>query len=186
MGTYWPRYSYKIKISDKKLVNLYVKKKLNFKEISEITGIATSTIRRRCIKNGVTPRKGDTMSDITLKRYKERPHRIGWKMSEEQKTKLSKIFKKIRGKTAKGWSLKPSGYIEITRGRNKNKVIHRVIMEKHLKRKLLKNEVVHHIDGNKKNNDIQNLQVMDRKEHNRLHAIENNSKRKRCKKGRYV
>ena len=46
---------------------------------------------------------------------------------------------------------------------------HRVIIENHLKRILNTNEVVHHIDGNKDNNDISNLKVMEYKEHVRLH-----------------
>ena len=46
---------------------------------------------------------------------------------------------------------------------------HRYIMEQLLERKLKPNEIVHHIDGNKENNDINNLQVMTRGEHSKLH-----------------
>ena len=42
---------------------------------------------------------------------------------------------------------------------------HRVVMENHLGRLLDKNEVVHHKDGNKKNNNIENLEVLDSREH---------------------
>lgn len=51
------------------------------------------------------------------------------------------------------------------------KPLHRVLMEEKLGRKLTANEVVHHIDGNKHNNDINNLMVMDRIEHNKLHNV---------------
>ena len=34
---------------------------------------------------------------------------------------------------------------------------HRLVMQKHLRRRLFPQEVVHHIDGNKENNDIHNL-----------------------------
>jgi hypothetical protein len=47
---------------------------------------------------------------------------------------------------------------------------HRVVMENHLGRLLTKGEVVHHKDGNKHNNNVDNLEVMDKQEHNRLHA----------------
>lgn len=47
---------------------------------------------------------------------------------------------------------------------------HRYIMENHLGRKLRKNELIHHIDGNPKNNDINNLQVMSWRNHALLHA----------------
>lgn len=48
---------------------------------------------------------------------------------------------------------------------------HRNLMEKHLGKKLGDNEVVHHIDGDKNNNDINNLKVMSRKEHAQLHLM---------------
>jgi len=47
--------------------------------------------------------------------------------------------------------------------------LHRVIAEQRLGRKLKPNEVVHHIDGDKLNNDPDNLCVMTRGEHARLH-----------------
>jgi hypothetical protein len=47
---------------------------------------------------------------------------------------------------------------------------HRVIAENMIGRELLSDEVVHHIDCNKHNNDESNLMVMKRTEHSRLHA----------------
>lgn len=49
----------------------------------------------------------------------------------------------------------------------------RVIMENFLGRKLLPEEEVHHKDGNPLNNKIDNLEVMTRAEHLRIHAEEN-------------
>ena len=49
---------------------------------------------------------------------------------------------------------------------------HRIIMENYIGRLLTKEEVVHHIDGNGHNNTIENLQLLDRIEHNLLHGKE--------------
>lgn len=47
---------------------------------------------------------------------------------------------------------------------------HVLVMEQSLGRALEKGEVVHHIDGDKRNNRLQNLQLMSVDEHNACHA----------------
>jgi hypothetical protein len=49
---------------------------------------------------------------------------------------------------------------------------HRAVAEQMLGRKLLPNEVVHHKDRNRRNNDPTNLQVMTAAAHAWLHALE--------------
>lgn len=49
---------------------------------------------------------------------------------------------------------------------------HRVVAEQKIGRPLRSDEHVHHIDGNKHNNHPDNLEVMTRSEHLRLHALE--------------
>lgn len=46
---------------------------------------------------------------------------------------------------------------------------HRLIMERFLKRKLKPNEYVHHINQNKLDNRIENLQILSPEEHTKLH-----------------
>ena len=47
---------------------------------------------------------------------------------------------------------------------------HRIVMENHLCRLLNSNEIVHHKDGNKKNNHISNLEIMTNSEHSKMHS----------------
>ena len=68
-----------------------------------------------------------------------------------------------------GW-VNSNGYHRIAvNGRHTYK--HKIIMEKHLGRKLRKNEVVHHINKNKLDNRIENLKVMTILEHQRIHHL---------------
>ena len=55
---------------------------------------------------------------------------------------------------------------------------HRVVMEEKLGRSLLSGEIVHHIDGNKRNNHPDNLTVMTQSEHARLHYEQGDFRRK--------
>ena len=62
----------------------------------------------------------------------------------------------------------PSGYVYI-QGPRGPVLEHRVLMERKLGRKLSADEQVHHVNGVRNDNRLENLELIDRDEHTRLH-----------------
>lgn len=84
-----------------------------------------------------------------------------------------KMIKKLGIKSEwKYISLANQGYLVDISDRNNKILLHRKVMEQHLGRKLRSDEIVHHIDGDKLNNDISNLQLTNRSEHINMHREE--------------
>lgn len=61
------------------------------------------------------------------------------------------------------------GYRRVTVSSYRRVREHRAVMEKYLGRKLLRNEHVHHKDGDRTNNKIENLEILTANEHSRHH-----------------
>jgi hypothetical protein len=149
---------------------MYEDEKKSLPDISKMIGVTISTIRLRLIECGVTLRS--TAEAIRLHPEKLGSGNRGKKRVITEEWKENQRIAAIRrweGK-AKGISLKPSGYYEITRGENKGRLLHDVIMEIHIGRRLEKNEVVHHKNGIRTDNEITNLLLMTRGGHCSHHA----------------
>ena len=93
---------------------------------------------------------------------------------KHSKETIEKRNKKISGKNNYNWkggkSKNLAGYIVVNRTKEYE---HRIIVEKYLKRKLTSDEQVHHLNGIKDDNRINNLVVVDKKDHARKHFVKN-------------
>lgn len=96
-------------------------------------------------------------------------HWKGKKMSDESKRKMSKNHADVSGEKNGRWNggrrIDKDGYVLIWCKEHPYADYHgyvrehRLVMEKYLGRYLTKNEVVHHVDKNKRNNSVENLKV---------------------------
>lgn len=151
------------KINFDTYMQLVYQKQLPFKEVAEIINVSVSSLidfrRRHNLPprgwaNGIPPRKDSKMCKDLIK-------------------KLSNLARKRTGEKNPYWKggqyINSQGYKMIRIKTNNYIREHRYIMEQFLKRSLERTEVVHHKNGNKIDNRIENLQILTRKEHLRLH-----------------
>ena len=154
-------------------------------------GLPKNGVNKGWFKRGIIPfvvfkkgnvpwNKGKTGYKVKPSQIKNNKIKLAWKMGKFKNAgeKISKKLKDIqrpyssneKNPNWKGgrWKEK-NGYIVCNIGINKKEREHRIIMGNFLGRKLTKNEFVHHIDGDKSNNDIDNLYLCSNSQHFKIY-----------------
>lgn len=77
-----------------------------------------------------------------------------------------------------GKHITEEGYVKVCIGKKKYRYEHRLVMEEKLGRKLDFNETVHHKNHNRQDNRSENLEILSRSEHGRLHFLKYHHQKK--------
>lgn len=155
-------------------------------DVADALGTNYSRARKHLLAAGVvlrTKAAGTRLAGpklAALRRGKKRTFTAAWRKN------ISVARQRHANKHALGVSLKPSGYLEFTRGPNKGRAVHVVVLEEHIGRPLADDEVVHHIDGDRLHNDVSNLLLMTRAAHSAHHGRELHARRRRAPNGRFA
>lgn len=158
---------------------------MSIPEVHKETGIPLSTLRFRFKRAGILRSRSEGVK-AAHKNGKIKYVGNSNPRSINTKNKMREAKLKLSDEKAIGFSFKPNGYMEFTKGPFKGRSVHCVVMEKIIGRKLHKNEIVHHKDGNRSNNHPDNLELKTRSKHARDHRLKDTHKRKRNDKGQFI
>ena len=175
----------KIHIDESELLELYVHKEMSIPQVSLLIKVTKSTVRLRLIEMGILRSHSDAIRLAAKKGRLSSGRGRQRLISPEWRNNIRLARLAYAEKNARGFSIKSNGYVEYTRGPNKGRSFHVVAIENLIGRKIHPDEVVHHKDHDKQNNDLSNLELMSRSSHTSLHSKENFINRKRDSYGKF-
>ena len=162
------RYKHFTKHEEEIIIDLYVIENKSSQKIADLFGKSRAGIIKVLKRNNILIKKvggqlGHKTSQVT--RDKIGNSNRGRVYSDEQKIKMS--YARREGENPKMFL--QHGYLTYKLF-GKRIILHRKIWEDYYNRIIPNNCVIHHIDGNKLNNKIGNLQLLSRSEHSKLHT----------------
>lgn len=152
--------------------------------IAKEFGTDHCTISRKCRKCGfITPTKSESAKNVwknhrhpNLGKRGPESYMYGRSMPEETKRKIADTMTADKNyHWSGGRKLHSDGYILVyqplhpMRDANGFVLEHRLVYEKYVGRYLSSEEIIHHVNGNKTDNRIENLELMTRAEHALTH-----------------
>ena len=155
--------------------------------IASRIGISHTSLRKKLRENGISyPTRYESAKNIWKnhthpnlgKRGKE-SHQYGKKMSDATREKMKDVWKTLADKKRLYRKKHSLGYVLIYLPDHPSADVcgyvleHRSVVENNIGRYLTEDEVVHHINGIKDDNRLENLATMSREEHAKIHQKDN-------------
>ena len=181
-----------IHITDNELAAMYLDEGLSGREIAERLGCSPAAI---CLRMKAAGIKARSMHDYPpTKKQIEAWKRNAARMSQLPQTQAARSAngKKNRGRRKRDdyefgghEKLRDDGYIKVyvpehPKAASDGYIMkHHLVMEQHLGQFIPDDYVVHHINHNRADNRIENLELMTFKEHSRLHMKERHDARRK-------
>lgn len=157
-------------------------------EIGATLGISAAQILRILKANGVATRGASENKRLSHSRpeviEKMRAASSGRTHSEESKDKLRARYGPANAQWRSGLTISKQGYLHFTtspaNGVNAGRAVHQVIAEWAAGRQIEVGEHVHHLDGNKLNNQPSNLVILSASDHAKIHSLDRLKGRRRA------